>query len=124
MIHTTCRVFLRAIGPLLFLVASCTGNIGDGLFSDSPPGAAPPTMGSPGGKPSADGAGPLALRRLTRREYQNTLRDLDLGIDAVDVARDIPADNISTIGFAEAALTTETEADRFLGAAELVGQTI
>ena len=52
--------------------AGCVGGIGSGGSSERP-GATPPGS-SPGSDPNA--AGPMPLRRLTRREYNNTVRDL------------------------------------------------
>src|SRR3954466_5940177 len=116
-------------GIVLLAIAglACTGNISGNAPSDSPPGSKPPAgngMGTPtGGKggntapppmgPNAPGASPL--RRLTIREYNNTLRDL-LGIAPGN--RDLGVDQDAG-GFAIGGpVTTSGDAARLLDTAE------
>jgi hypothetical protein len=68
--------------------------------------------------PAADAmaAGPMPLRRLTRREYNNTIRDL-LG-DASNRADTFPADKDSEFLFHRAQVVSSADADSLEGAAE------
>ncbi|QOV87605.1 DUF1592 domain-containing protein [Humisphaera borealis] len=50
---------------------------------------------------NAGDPGPVAIRRLSNVEYTNTLRDLT-GIDALDPAREFPADGAAGEGFTNA----------------------
>jgi hypothetical protein len=134
------------VAVALALAAGCSGSIGgSGSSSNAPtrpgettPGGAPSTGGSSpstggtttpggssgGGVPSASGAacnnvvpGPSPLRRLTRAEYANTVRDL-FG-DAPDVAADFPAEE-RTHGFDNNATTravSDLLAERYFNAA-------
>ena len=64
----------------------------------------------------------VAMRRLNRREYDNTIRDL-IGID-LGIAKDFPADDIA-FGFdniGSALKLSPTHIERYLDAAELVTQ--
>src|SRR6185436_6338522 len=111
-------IVLLAIGCL-----ACTGRISEDAVSD-PSGSKPPGNGTmTGGKggtvtpppmgPNAPGAAPL--RRLTVREYNNTLRDL-LGI--APASRDLGVDQDAG-GFAVGGpVTTSGDAARLLDAAE------
>ncbi|HXU83653.1 MAG TPA: DUF1592 domain-containing protein [Polyangia bacterium] len=110
---------LLAIGCL-----ACTGRISEDAVSDPTSGTKPPGNGTmTGGKggtvtpppmgPNAPGAAPL--RRLTVREYNNTLRDL-LGI--APASRDLGVDQDAG-GFAVGGpVTTSGDAARLLDAAE------
>jgi len=115
-------IVLLAIG-----FSACTGRISEDAVSDTPPGSKPPagtggqggmmggggTMMPPPMGPNAPGASPL--RRLTVREYNNTLRDL-LGIAAG--SQDLGVDQDAG-GFAVGGpVTTSGDAARLLDAAE------
>ena len=114
--------------PLLFLaliglglsVASCVGSIGaDRDNPDRKPGTEPPPPRPPNDPPTAadpEAAGPMPLRRLSRREYNNTVRDL-LG-DTTRPADGFPPDNDSDFHFRRAGLVATVDASRLLGAAE------
>src|SRR5688572_20748877 len=114
-------IVLFAIGGL-----GCTGLISEQSPSDSRPGVKPPPGMNGGGKggdvvppppmgPNAPGATPL--RRLTVREYRNSLRDL-LGI--TEPVRDLGGDQDAG-GFAIGGpVTTSSDAARLLDAAELL----
>ncbi|HEY0715162.1 MAG TPA: DUF1587 domain-containing protein, partial [Polyangia bacterium] len=120
------RLKTFALLPAWLATAACVGNIGDGQGGGQGPGGAmtpggqnPPGMGSPGEKPGdrpggkpGDGtnaagpdlnaAGPMPLRRLSRREYNNTVRDL-LG-DNTRPADGFPPDKDSDFTFRRAGL--------------------
>jgi hypothetical protein len=66
----------------------------------------------------------MPLLRLTRREYQNTLRDLALVDDAAVVAADLPADVSDGHGFELAPPVSRTDVERLQGAAEQVGRAV
>jgi Protein of unknown function (DUF1592)/Protein of unknown function (DUF1588)/Protein of unknown function (DUF1595)/Protein of unknown function (DUF1585)/Protein of unknown function (DUF1587) len=112
-----------------------TGPAGSTTPSGSPtPGNSPSTPGSqsgdpgvptmagkPGDRPMAtpadpNAAGPLPLRRLTRREYNNTVRDL-LG-DTSRPADSFPVDRDGEFTFRRAGLVAAVDASRIGGAAE------
>jgi hypothetical protein len=63
-----------------FVVAGCTGSVGDGLQGSTSP-TSPPGPGGPIPPPGSVAETPTAtpLRRLTRAQYNNTVRDL-LGV--------------------------------------------
>ena len=124
-----------AVLPLLVAAsaAGCVGSIGGGESSGPGPGPAPgdgkgttPTApAKPGDKPGAgntpadpSAAGPMPLRRLTRREYNNTIRDL-LG-DTSKPAESFPPDSDSDFHFRRAGLVATVDASRLLSAAEAV----
>ncbi|HLZ07699.1 MAG TPA: DUF1587 domain-containing protein, partial [Chloroflexota bacterium] len=115
---TALRASLLASTCSLALLA-CTGSIGDtGSGSTDGPGTTGRPTGSgmtggpstgAGGSVGAGGssgtgdpnaAGPMPLRRLTNREYNNTVRDL-LG-DATQPANQFPSDRDSTFAFRRA----------------------
>jgi hypothetical protein len=118
---------------LWLLASACTGQIGENAGSGDPGAGGPsgpggrPTPGSPGapggGPPGAtpgpgaagDSAGPYALRRLTRLEYQNTVRDL-LGITLTDEdRRGFSQDQVQGGGFGSgAAIVTSVDSRQFL----------
>jgi hypothetical protein len=132
---------------LLLVCASCTGSVSgeDGVGGEGPPrggdigdngggggtrpggfgggaGGSPSTPGNGGGVgPIAAGpesAGPRPLRRLTRLEYSNTIRDL-LG-DASRPGAAFPAEGPGSSGFGEPGKVSDVEARRFADAAEQV----
>src|SRR5262245_40114028 len=77
----------EVVTPLLVsLLVSCTGSIGYQEAADQPPG--PGGSGGGPGRSSPD----TRLRRLTRTEYSNTLRDL-LGDDISQHGNRLPADH-------------------------------
>src|SRR5262245_38437532 len=79
---------MKSIFPLAFLAlaGACTGSIGD----PSEPGG--PSDQDPNGAASCGGPGRVVARRLSRTEYNNTLRDLftfDVGRPADDFPDDV-----------------------------------
>src|SRR5262245_39753150 len=105
----------------LLALSSCTGSIGEPRVpaaGEEAAGAPPRTA------PVEDGAGALPLRRLTRREYVNTIRDLGLVDDADLVARDIPPDGRDVTSFEVAGTVTAVDIDRFLSVSEQIGQAV
>ena len=134
-----------ALAAVALLGLGCTGQVGEGgPAGSSPPGGSPSTPGGkpstgggnggnqPGGgngpttgtvppapMPGPDGvvdsAGPYALRRLTRLEYQNTLRDL-LGVTiSDDDKRGFAVDSVVSGGFASgAAIVTSVDSRQLL----------
>ncbi len=69
------------------------GGLGGGLGGGIPGPSVPPL----GGTPTPESAGPMVMRRLTRREYSHILSDL-LG-DATDPGASFPLDEISNPPF-------------------------
>jgi len=71
-----------AIAAFAFVAAACTGSIGedDGRPIDSEPGGGPGPQTTEAACTSTIEPGPSTTRRLTRIEYDNTIRDL-LGVD-------------------------------------------
>src|SRR5688572_3905470 len=104
------RVWCLLGAPLVVL--GCTGNIGEDAGGNGPgetgePGKGPKPPVGPEGKPGAGALsdkdavpGPAPIRRLTRLEYDNTIRDL-LGITgSISKASAFIADSeASTSGF-------------------------
>jgi hypothetical protein len=73
---------------------------------------------------AAGGAGPRPLLRLSRTEYLNTVRDL-LGVDPGPLEAMLPADTEDgSTGFMLGGVVTRVELDRFMEAAEVVGQSV
>jgi hypothetical protein len=120
------------------LTSACTGAIATGEQGEEPGGTAAdpaaPTTGRQGssgpvtmptlptaptvtGDPTA--AGPMPLRRLTRREYNNTVRDL-LG-DTSRPADGFPADRDPSFLFRNAGVVSEQDATAIRDAAEAMG---
>jgi hypothetical protein len=89
---------------------------GGGTGTGGMPGTNPPTPGDP------LAAGTMPLRRLTRREYNNTLRDL-VG-DTANRADAFPADKDSEFLFRRAQVVSSTDADALEGAAEAAAATL
>ena len=100
--------------------AACTGTVkpGETPADNAPPGADNPGAGGPGAVVSAGSlsAGPRLLRRLTRAEYDNTIRDLLK--DTSKPARAFPADVPDESGFLNPATVGGVETSRFAEAAE------
>ena len=98
------------VAPLLLALAGCTGSVLD----EGPAG--PRAPGDPGGVCSgALDPGPTPFRRLTRDEYDNTVRDL-LG-DTTRPAREFPPDE--TIGgFGSGTAVSLLQTEQYLAAAE------
>jgi hypothetical protein len=116
---------------LLLLAGACTGNVADPSPSGSPGPSAPPALPAPaapvggtalGPDRAAPGCqaiapGPSPLRRLTRFEYDNTVRDL-LG-DRTRPGHDFPVEE-RALGFdngAESRSVSSLLADRYFAAA-------
>src|SRR5262245_16158265 len=122
------RLFL-----VLALSSGCTGEIAsdetpEGTTPPGAPGARPPSTGAPapgpGAGPSTPGAAPAKiypvpvaeLRRLTRREYDNTVRDL-LG-DSSSPARAFGPDAVGAVGYEAPGAVGSLEFDGYMQAAE------
>lgn len=86
---------------------------GDGI-PDTPAGAGTAGVGVDPGDPNA--VGPMPLRRLNRREYNNTVRDL-LGT-AKRPADEFPADLDATYTFPRAGIVATLDAEHLQEAAE------
>ena len=142
---TWLAVALAGLGGL----ASCTGSIGPDASHQSggsgepnpSPGSKPPTQGevpaTPDTSPAAPGApdrtsdvckaikpGPSLLRRLTRTEFDNTVRDL-LGEDK-RLAEQFPQEELHA-GFsnnAEVRTVSDALAEKYLDAAEKIGKSV
>jgi len=74
---------------LALLVLACTGSIDAGKSADRP--SKPAGGGPPAATPAASAVVPAGLRRLTRVQYQNTVRAL-LG-DAIEVPTELDPDD-------------------------------
>jgi hypothetical protein len=96
-----------------------TGGPGAPGGSAGPGGSNPGGPAGPGGTPSAAGdpnaAGPMPLRRLTHKEFNNTLRDL-LG-DTTNPADAFPLDRDSEFLFKRSGLVTSQDLDTLVDAA-------
>ncbi len=143
MVLVSSSAFHRKAGAGAILVAAvlgaCTGSIGAQDQDDGPSGAAGTSAPAERGPGGAEGtgesgtlpplgpnelatsgdpraAGPMPLRRLTRAEYNQTVRDL-LG-DGSNPANAFPADVAAPWGFLSPGDVAEVEAGRFRDAAE------
>jgi hypothetical protein len=116
---------MRLVGTCIALLGlvACQGNISgsDGSHGSTPPDGVGPggpgtgPNGGPGvGDPNA--VGPRPLSRLTRREYNNTVRDL-LG-DTSSPANDFPDDRDRSFLFRRAGLVATQDADLLRMSAE------
>ncbi len=126
--------FSTPVLAFLVLLGSCSGMIVDSTGSTrqdterSPPYAKGGAAGQPGMLPPAPapaspgGPGPSPLRRLTRHEYDHTLRDL-LGIDSRP-SSDFPADAVGPSGFYNPGGVSSVEVERLLGASESIGSRV
>lgn len=94
--------------------AGASGDGGDGMTVGGTNGGG----GSSAQSPDAPGAGPRPLTRLTRREYNNTVRDL-LG-DTTHPADAFPDDRDRSFLFRRAGLVATQDADLLRSAAEAV----
>jgi hypothetical protein len=117
---------------LLSLGAGCTGQIAEGPVAPEAPGPSAPVAPAPGAKTGSvptsgatPGAAPVTgpyavavaeLRRLTRREYDNTVRDL-LG-DASSPARAFVDDAPGASGYEAPGAMGSLEVDAHMQAAE------
>jgi Protein of unknown function (DUF1592)/Protein of unknown function (DUF1588)/Protein of unknown function (DUF1595)/Protein of unknown function (DUF1585)/Protein of unknown function (DUF1587) len=112
--------------PLLFAVTvwGCTGTIGD--TSGGHPGTFGGSTTSPGrttaGPELQDQPGLMPLRRLTRSELGNTLRDL-LG-ESTTVVEALPPDSVGVSGFQEAGVVSAVDVDHLVDLAERVGKNV
>jgi hypothetical protein len=125
------RVLTLAVVPLLAALG-CTGSISNGDDGTGPPGGGP---GQPGGGPGQPGGGPAQppgpgaisdnaavpgaapVRRLTRYEFDNTVRDL-LGVDGLSKVAQLSDTESSSAGFLKGgAITGGDDAHNLLTAA-------
>jgi len=125
-----------AVAAALLLAVGCTGSINEPGDPNSPnPGSTGNGNGNgnPTGKPSTGGtgvvpgnpgdpnaAGPMPLRRMTRAEFNNTVRDL-LG-DTTSPANAFPLDRDPTFLFPVAGLVSLQDADTLKDAALALGK--
>ena len=93
-----------------------TGNGGTGTGNGSGNGSGSIGGGSSGAPADPNAAGPMPLRRLTSREYNNTVRDL-LG-DTSNPANGFPVDHDSDFLFRRAGIVSTTDLDSLKDAAE------
>ncbi len=104
------------------IVSACSGSIGDAQNdavtvsggSDTRSGGSGGKAGTAGGtnSPHAITAGPMPLRRLSRQEYANTLRDL-LG-QSPSAAELFSIDESGPFGFTQGGAVSSQEVDRML----------
>ncbi|MEJ7727951.1 MAG: DUF1592 domain-containing protein [Polyangiaceae bacterium] len=117
---------LRLLGPSIVLsaiAAACTGNIGDRLPGPGGVGGPGPGGGPDDKDPQAECAGAKLdvgaspMRRLTRVEYDNTVRDLlgDLTAPARDFAPDEKAGGFDANS---GAAVSEAQVEQYVDAAE------
>jgi hypothetical protein len=100
-----------AAGGVMVLTLGCVGRLG-GPGQKAPP---PATQGPPPAALAAKAppAGPASFRRLTRLEYNNTIRDL-LG-DASEPANELPGDTTSEkSGFVKGGPVSRVDAEHFV----------
>ena len=96
----------------------CTGSIGDADGSTTGPGGTPPGTNVSAACDANTDPGPSPIRRMTRVEYDNTVRDL-LG-DATAPAKSFPPEE-QALGFdnnATALIVTSLLAEQYMNAAE------
>jgi hypothetical protein len=125
MVRRSVLVVLAALGA-----GACTGAIGTGEQPGG--GGAPSATPGPGAGPGPgggmtvpgepNGAGPLPLRRLDRREYNNTVRDL-LG-DASKPADRFPPDLDTDFSFRRAGLVSSQDYATIRDAAEALAAAV
>jgi hypothetical protein len=122
-----------AILAVPLLIGACTGVIGEstpGSTSNTPDSERPdqsandPSAPTRPADPFSDSspldpalAGPMPLRRLTRFEYSNTVRDL-FGETTEAAADRLGAERIGSSGFAEAPVISSVDLERIMEAAE------
>ena len=112
---------MKPVLALMLLAAGCTGRIGataEGDFTPNPPPPGPIKPGDPPPTTTGDrvAAGVLPLRRLTIREYDNTVRDL-LG-DMSAPGKQFPDDRDETFAFRRAHPVAVQDAKLIRAAAE------
>ncbi len=101
-----------------------TGNVGGAGGNGGATGDGTGVIGmppAPDKPPTPENAGPLALRRLTAREYQNTLTDL-LGMPQ-NVASPFPIEEISRTGFLAPTGFTALHTDKIFELSEKLADT-
>jgi hypothetical protein len=103
---------MRAAAPIAVLVAACSGTIEPAEPAEPAPRADAPVVQS---------AAPMPLRRLGRREYDNTIRDL-LG-DATHPAAGFPREPLGDSGFASPAAVSVLDAQLQIEAVEGLART-
>ncbi len=97
------------------------GGAGTTGAGGTPGGTGPGAVTGPGGAPVLDQPGPRPLRRLSRDELNNTLRDL-LG-DTTSPANPLPADSRGETGFIDTGSLSTVEVNYLLEMVERVAQT-
>ena len=109
----------------VFLAVGCgPGTIGDpnpdnGNTPGSPAG--PSTAGPGGQAPAGATAGPTEIRRLSRQELTNTVRDLFPTLPAGFTDQlDIPDDNAVALAFAQPGTVSDLEVKRFMDLSESI----
>jgi hypothetical protein len=122
-----------ALGAGLGIVAGqlggCVGSIGGypvggdpgagGNSSTGNPSTTPPTAKPDGKAPTGATVGPTALRRLSRQELSNTLRDLFPALPAGFTSTlDVPDDNAIPLAFSLPGTVSDLEVKRFMDLSE------
>lgn len=111
------------VGAALAGLLACDASIGgDGATGPGPlDGGGSSSGGTVGVGPAANAAGPRPLLRLTRREYNNTVRDL-LG-DTTHPADEFPEDRDRAFLFRRSGLVATQDADLLRTTAEALAKT-
>src|SRR5688572_3663 len=117
---------MKQFALVILLAAGCTGRIGGTAEEDPGSHLGPSPTTKPGEPPPSSTADPTAagvmpLRRLTIREYNNTVRDL-LG-DATAPGKQFPDDRDETFTFRRADAIAVQDAKLIRGAAESLAAT-
>src|SRR5262245_38871053 len=113
--------FMRKTLLGALMAAGCRGSIGPGGSEPGVLAPGPEDTGSMGGTPRlpADHPGPMPLRRLTRDELNNPIRDL-LGDDSAP-ARVLPLESNGLHGFLEAGTVSTVDVEHLLDFVAAVG---
>jgi hypothetical protein len=118
---------IALVGAALGLLGGCDGAItgpnleGDGALTPGVAGSTGGSAGNPGPGSDPNAVGPRPLTRLSRREYNNTVRDL-LG-DTTRPAEAFPEDHDRTFLFRRAGLVATQDAELLRSAAEALAAT-
>jgi len=119
--------FIASLGVALGALSACDATISGNMAGGGAGPVSPPAGPTPEGTPSTpaagdpNAAGPRPLLRLTRREYNNTVRDL-LG-DTSRPADAFPEDRDRAFLFRRSGLVATQDADLLRSAAETLAAT-
>lgn len=109
-------------GPSASAGAGPNGNTPNGSAGTASTGTPKPGMVDPANPPDPNAAGSMPLRRLTQREYNNTVRDL-LGVTG-SPGDNFPSDTETNFIFAHYGDVATLDASRMRDAAEAIAPTI